>query len=61
MSVAVRLSEESLALARELLAKLLVLLEVEKLPATAKSNIISLERTVEEIHKTIKQIKSKHF
>ena len=61
MSVATRLSEESLALSKELLAKLLVLLEVEKLPATAKSNIISLERIVEEIHKTIKQIKSKHF
>lgn len=60
MSV-VELTEESVALARELLAKLLLLSEVEKLPAVARSNILTLERTVEEIHKTIKQIKSKHF
>jgi len=57
----VELTEESVALAKEILAKLSILLEAEKLPATAKSNIISLERIVEEIHKTIKQIKSKHF
>ena len=60
MSV-VELTEECVALAREILAKLLILLEAEKLPATAKSNIITLEKTVEEIHKTIKQIKLKHF
>ena len=61
MSLAGRLSEQCVALAREILAKLLLILEAEKLPATAKSNLLSLEKTVEEIHKTIKQIKLKHF
>ena len=56
-----RLTEESIALAKEILAKLFVLLEAKKLPPVARSNILTLEKIVEEIHKTIKQIKSKHF
>ena len=62
MSVAVRLSEEAYALSREILSKLLVLLDLdeERLPITAKLNLKSLKRVLNEIDKLLKELEIKH-
>ena len=58
--IAYRLSEEAYALAREVLAKLIVLQSVDKLPAIAKSNLRSLRKVLDEIDKVLKDLETKH-
>jgi len=61
MKSIVRFTEEANALAKELLAKLLLLLEKDDIPVTAKHNLRSLEEVLKEINKTLELLKLKHF
>ena len=61
MKSIVRITEEANALAKELLAKLLLLLEKGDIPVTAKHNLRSLEEVLKEINKTLELLKLKHF
>ena len=55
------LSEQSLALAKEILSKLLLLMSEEELPATAKSNLKILRKVLNEIDKALRELEIKHY
>jgi len=58
---AIVLSEQSLALAKEILSKLLLLMSEEELPATAKSNLRDLRKIINNINKVLKELEIKYF
>ena len=55
------LSEQSLALAKEILSKLLLLMSEDRLPPTAKSNLENLRKVLNEIDKLLKELEIKYF
>ena len=57
---AISLSDEALALAKEILSKLLVLSNKEELPATAKLNLKNLRKVLNEIDKALRELEIKH-
>jgi len=54
------LSEQSLALAKEILSKLLLLMSEDRLPPTAKSNLKNLKRVLNGIDKALRELEIKH-